>query len=625
MNFNKKLSILTLILLAAVAFTLSLSAGESERQSAQAPEVNVSELALEIDQVVAAELKLKGQAQRPQIDDFTFCRRIYLDAIGRIPTIGELDRFIADARSDKRARLIDKLLHSKGYNSHWYNYWADLLRVKDIGDKLHHSGNYSEWIKESVRSNKPYDQMAYELVNASGDLYKPGNGATGFYAREPMPLDHLANSVKTFLGMSIECAQCHNHPYEDWTQQDFYQLAAFTSKTHLRVEPLREEEAKLYAKHRAILKNRDFDEWIVYRESIRVKHAAIYGNGTGYMRLPHDYQYKDGEPHQVMDANVLFGDMPEVSYKVSKEKLQSMSKKQFGPEIGARSAMADWMTSPDNPMFTKATVNRLWHSIMGSELVGQLGGLTQEEMGAHPALTEKLISIMQVSQYDTKLFLSALFNSRAYQSQALALTTTPPPYILDGPIVRRLPAEVLVDSFLSLKTPTPDKYVATKFRWDGFTHFYDKSKDMTAKDFVDYSVSGPGRQEFQNREEREAMKRNGQMGPKALWRVSTFGRNYKNHWLAMLMGKSNRELIDDATLEPNIPQILFMMNGLEAPEDTLIKRKLSQATTKPEKMTTLWKAILSRMPKESEKVLFENEPDDILWALINSNEFRFSK
>ena len=587
--------------------------------------VNVSALAREIDQLVTGELKRLEQAPRPPIDDYTFCRRIYLDVIGRIPTIDELESFVLDDRSDKRSQLIDKLLHSKGYNSHWYNYWADLLRVKDVGDKLHHSGNFSEWIKDAVRRNKPYDQIAHELVNASGELYKPGNGATGFYAREPMPLDHLANSVKTFMGMSIECAQCHDHPYEDWTQQDFYKLAAFTSRTHLRVDPLPKDEKEIYAEDRRILKQRDFDEWIVYRESIRVKHAAIYGNGTGFMRLPHDYQYEDGKPHQVMEADVLFGNMPKVNYQMTKEKLESLPKHQFGPGINSRSSLADWMTSADNPMFTKATVNRLWHKIMGTELAGQLGGLTLDGMGGHPALTRKLISIMKASKYDTKVFLSALFNSRTYQSKALALSATPPAYILDGPVVRRLAAEVIVDSFLSLKTETPDKYVATEFRWDGFTHFYEKSKDMTAKDFVDYSIKGPGRGRFQTREEREAMQRNGDMGPYELWRVSTFGRSYKQHWIAMLMGKSNRELIDDANLEPDIPQILFMMNGPGIPEDALIHRKLNSAADQRVKMEILWKAILGRLPKDSEAPLFKNSPKDVMWALLNSNEFKFGK
>lgn len=585
--------------------------------------VDVGMFAGEIDRLVMDELKRLDQVPRPEIDDYTFSRRVYLDAIGRIPTIDELEHFIVDDRPDKRAKLIDQLLNSKGYNSHWYNYWADLLRVKNVGDKLHHAGNFSEWIKESVRNNKPYNQMAHELVNASGELYKPGNGATGFYAREPMPLDHLANSVKTFMGMSIECAQCHDHPYEDWTQQDFYKLAAFTSKTHLRVDPLPEDEKETYAEDRAILKQKDFDEWIVYRESVRVKHAAIYGNGTGFMRLPHDYQYDDGKPHEVMEADVLFGQMPDVNYQITKEKLEALPHKNFGPGINSRNSMADWMTDVDNPMFTKATVNRLWHQIMGTELVGQLGGLTQETMGEHPALTQKLIAIMKASGYDTKVFLAAIFNSRVYQSKALALSTTPPAYVLDGPVVRRLPAEVIVDSFLSLKTETPDKYVAEEFRWDGFTNFYDKSREMTVEDFVDYSIQGPGRKEFQDREEKEAERRNGDMGPRELWRVSTYGRDYYEHWESMLMGKSNRELIDSANREPDIPQILYMMNGLGIPEDGLIIRRLQNAGNQKEKMELIWKAILGRLPKDSETALFKHAPNDIIWALLNSNEFRF--
>ena len=140
--------------------------------------------------------------------------------------------------------------------------------------------------------------------------------------------------------------------------------------------------------------------------------------------------------------------------QINKKKLESLPKNNFGPGINARESMADWMTSADNPMFTKATVNRLWHKIMGTELVGQSGGLTLEEMGKHPTLTRKLISIMKASKYDSKVFLSALFNSRTYQSKTLALSATPLAYVLDGPVVRRLAAEVIVDSFLSLKNKT---------------------------------------------------------------------------------------------------------------------------------------------------------------------------
>ena len=586
--------------------------------------------ALEVDRVVAAELERLGQEARPGIDDHTFCRRLYLDAIGRIPTLDELDHFIGDKRPDKRARLIDKLLSSKGYNSHWYNYWADLLRVKYVGDNLHHPGNFSEWVKESVRTNKPYDKMVHELVNASGKLYEPGNGATGFYARETMPLDHLANSVKTFLGLSIECAQCHDDPFDEWMQQDFYKLAAFTSGTHLRVDPLPADEKATYAKDREILKNKSFDEWIVFRESVRVKHASIYGSGTGYSRLPHDYEYNDGEPHQVMATQVLFGEMPEVHYTLPKDKLAPRKKNQFGPEINSREALADWMTSRDNPMFTKATVNRLWHRIMGTELAGPVGDLTVESMGDHPALTEKLIEIMQVNDFDMKAFLSVLFNSKTYQSKALALQPNSSMYVLDGPVVRRLPAEVIVDSSLSLRTENPDASVAEEFRWDGFTHFYDKSRNMTVQDFVDYSIAGPGRAQFQKREEKEAQKRNRDLGPKSLWRVSAYGHHDGNHLAAILMGQSTRELIDSENTQPDIPQILFLMNG--PIEDQIVRnpniyihRKLRDEKDRAKRMEMIWKAVLCRLPKPSELALLKQKQADIMWALLNSNEFRFTR
>jgi len=620
MNSRKRINISVLL--------ITLACNATWASAAFAQSSKVEEHSQQIDQLVAEQLKQLGQERRPGIDDYTFCRRVYLDAIGRIPTIDELDGFIADQQPDKRSQLIIDLLNSKGYQSHWYNYWADLLRVKYVGDKLHHPGNYSEWIKESLRSNKPYDQMAHELINASGPLYKPGNGATGFYAREPMPLDHLANSVKTFLGLSIECAQCHDHPFDDWTQKDFYKLAAFSSKTHLRVDPTPDLEKKKYAQDRKILKNKSFDEWIVYRESVRVKHAAIFGNGTGFMRLPHDYQYDDGKPFEAMEADVLFGKMPELNHKLTKAKLDTLNHNNSGPPINSRQSLADWMVSPENPLFTKSVVNRMWQQVMGTELVGPLGGLSEDEMGAHSELTQELIAIMKASNYDLKNFLAVLFNSKTYQSKSLALSADAPDYLLDGPIVRRLSAEAIVDSFLSLKTETPDQYVATEFRWDGFTNFYETSQEMDVDDFVNYSVKGPGRGAFQRREEVAARKRNGDIGPKHLWRVSCYGHVDGAHDVAMLLGKSDRDVIDGANREPNIPQILYLMNGhleheITTQSQAYLNRKLDRVTNPKERLEIIWKAILGRLPKESEKPLVSQDQDDLIWALLNSNEFRF--
>jgi hypothetical protein len=604
---------------------------------------DLKKMALSIDVIVAKKLRSLKQPFRKPIDDYTFARRIYINAIGRIPTLGELQEFIADKSSSKvkRSKLITKLLRSKGYNSHMYNYWADLLRVKYIGDKLHSPINFSESVKEAVRSNKPYNQFVREVVGAQGPLYKPGNGAVGFQARENMQLDRLANTVKTFLGVSIECSQCHDDPFGDMTQKEFYKLAAFTSKVNLRVDPPIDKEKKSYRKIRGELKKASFDQWIVYRESLRMKYAAVYGTGTGYMRLPHDYKYKDGKAFDVMQANVLFGAMPTMNYAHTKEQItKAKNNKHLGPPIGAKQGLAEWMTSTENPMFTKATVNRLWNWVMGTELVGPVANLELGDTGTHPELTAKLVSIMKAVKYDTKKFLSVLFHSRIYQSRALALQTKKPKYILDGPLVRRLSSEVLWDSLLSLKNGDPDKFIPTKFHHGGFTLYYEKTQKWTAEDFRKFSVeSGYNRGQLSHNAHKEATKLNEPTGPVNESRASeadnvSQGKNRSYLQFSTLFGASERELIDGANQEPNIPQVLFLLNGSN--EHLLIRGK-SYINTKLQKVKVrqkrdlLWLAILGRKLYASERRLTDkvlkskSGIKDIMWALLNSNEFRFSR
>ena len=153
---------------------------------------------------------------------------------------------------------------------------------------------------------------------------------------------------------------------------------------------------------------------------------------------------------------------------------------------------------------------------------------------------------------------------------------------------------------------------------------------MGVKDFVNYSVKGPGRGAFQRREENAARRRNGQSGPKHLWRVSCYGHVDGSHDIAMLLGKSDRELIDGGNREPNIPQILFLMNGqleqqiIKQPS-VYIQQKIKGAKDPQDRMEIIWKAILGRLPRESEKGLASHNADDLIWALLNSNEFRFTK
>ncbi|MCM8537712.1 MAG: DUF1549 and DUF1553 domain-containing protein [Lentisphaeraceae bacterium] len=604
----------------------------------------IKQMAREIDIIVSQKLKSIKQPFRKSIDDYTFCRRVYLNLAGRIPTLNELKSFIAKTDKNKRSVLISSLLKSKAYNSNMYNYWADLLRVKDIGDKLHDAGNYSQAIKEEIRNNTPYDEFVRKFVGATGDIYKPGNGHAGFVARETMQLDRLANTVKSFLGVSVECAQCHDHPFDEWTQKQFFELAAFTSEVKLKVDPPTDKERKIYDKPRKALKQLNFDKWIVFRESLRMKYASVYGNGTGYIRLPHDYQYDDAKPHEVMQAKVMFGAMPQIGFKTSKPapSKNKITKKQLnkslGPQINAKSSLASWITSKQNPMFTKASVNRLWKWIMGTELVGPVADLEVGATGKHPELTNKLVEIFHSVKFDTQKFFEVLLNTQTYQRRALPLTVKRPKYLLDGPVVRRLSAEWTWDSMLSLKKSNPDQYVPTKFHYDGYTHFYEKSQKWTVNDFVKYAkTSGHTRTRFYRAMHKEADKRNPPLNINET-RASEYryvGKrlNTKYREIASLFGASTREVIDGSNTEPNIPQILYMINGKPELEllrgESYLNQNINKEKSLYDKANTAWLSILGRPISLSEKSFVSKSiktPDDLtdmMWVLLNSNEFRF--
>ena len=194
-----------------------------------------SDPATEIDSLLAEHWdahKLQGNAS---ISDAVFLRRVYLDLAGRIPTAAEARAFLTSKEARKRDALIDELLTRESYVSHFFHYWADVLRFKSqyVNRANVIEAAYSKFIKESLRSNKPYDQFVRELLSAKG--YAWDNGAIGYYHRDPeMPLDNMAITTRIFLGTRIECAQCHDHPFDKWKQTEFYHLAAYThSNTEL--------------------------------------------------------------------------------------------------------------------------------------------------------------------------------------------------------------------------------------------------------------------------------------------------------------------------------------------------------------------------------------------------------
>lgn len=428
--------------------------------------------AAKIDELVNAKLaKEKIQPNKPASDE-VFVRRVYLDIAGRIPTLQETTEFLKSSDADKREKLIDKLLASDGYVQNFYNYWADILRMKSQmvggGQSLPAFYGYSKWLKDSLRANKPYDQMVREVVTADGKSYE--NGAIGFYIRDyNMPLDNMAVTTQIFLGTSMVCAQCHNHPFDKWTQMDYYQMASHTygmTASNGVTNPLLAQA--IYgggaAKNKAnryggAVTKFNLPEGIERKDIGRAMteilrplryNTVLDQTDKKTLRLPHDYQYPDAKPKQVIEPLIP----------------ASFSKDGKIVKDGAKpiTAYAGWMTSKDNPRFTTVIANRLWKKLMGQGIIEPVDEITDSTVPSNPQLMTFLEDTMKASNYDMKAVLRAILNSQAYQREAYTKDVELGEiYNFPGPLLRRMSAEQIWDSMVALYKPAADTpSIATK-------------------------------------------------------------------------------------------------------------------------------------------------------------------
>ncbi len=422
--------------------------------------------AREIDALLANDWEAHKLKANPPIPEEVFVRRIYLDIAGRIPTVREVEEFVATTAPDKRARLIDKLLASDGYAHSMFNYWADVLRLQQYGAIGTTAGAaYILYLKDAMRNNKPYDVFVRELISSKGRPWE--NGAIGYYMRDNrMPLDNFANTARIFLGTRIECAQCHNHPFDKWTQMQFFQMAAFTYGNEIKgypspgfvgaqalVSPKRKE---LEARHpelagmrpAAMAKSPDPEVSRFGFVSQAVNDVGVLSmGGVGVtnnpevrLQLPHDYQYKDADPKSEVMPVAMMGRAVECKPGES------------NPEAYAR-----WMTSPENPRFTTVIANRLWKMAFGLALIEPLDEMLDSTVSANPKLMQYLEGLVRDSGYDMKACLRVIFNTRAYQGASWKEEVQPgTEYHFTGPVLRRMSAEQMWDSFVTLVTLQPD-------------------------------------------------------------------------------------------------------------------------------------------------------------------------
>jgi len=575
--------------------------------------------AARIDLLIEKGLVAKNLQPNSMTDDAQFVRRAYLDIAGTIPTAEQAESFIRRSGEDKRAGTIDLLLNSPGYVSNSYNYWADILRIVDREGNNNELQLFGEWVKNSISDNMPYDEFVNEMVAAEGTVL--ANPAAGYHIRDlNMPLDNLNNTVRIFLGTRIGCAQCHNHPFDRWTQKEFYELAAYMGGQEYRGNNNRKELNQLASRD----KPKDATDWLYdkieynSREANQIRNMmnnnrrVLSENAKKNLTLPHDYAYDDAKPKSVVQPATLFGDSPLPKKGESR-----------------REILANWMTSPDNPRFTTTIVNRLWKRVMGVGLIEPVDDMMDSTVASNPELLDYLVSEMKRLDYNQKEFLRILYYTKTYQRQACFDDLAPTEdYYFPGPILRRMSAEQAWDSLLTLTIPNPDAYVRPSYQ--PMFEIFDLSEVDSSQDLLDkYAALEAWRKEIRKGE--DSSKYKGILLARASELPSPLPQN---HFLRQF-GQSDREEISASHTEGTVPQLLTMFNGmathmmLEA--GSVIHSEVTKVRIPEKQVDRIFLSILGRHPSEEERKIALKEISEsgatghgnVIWSLLNTREFLF--
>ncbi|TWU27259.1 DUF1549 domain-containing protein [Bythopirellula polymerisocia] len=580
----------------------------------------VAASAAEIDRMVLEKLKAEKVRPNPKSNDMQFVRRIYLDITGTIPTAQQASAFLNKPRSgNKRAELIDELLNSTGYVSHSFNYWADILRLKDQPNGRVFSQPYNEWIKDTLANDMPYDAFVHQLLAAEGRTWE--NPAVGYVLRDAgMPLSNLDNTIRIFLGTRIGCAQCHDHPFDKWTQLEFYHLAAFvnavdTNAARRQVNPV---VMNAVAEIQEIAKKDEKKRNLPGRINgvIGFNRTAVAENRNRPLRLPHDYQYDDAKPGDIIEPKVLFGQQPQLTKKGSK-----------------RSAFAEWLTSPDNPRFTLTIVNRLWKRALGVGLIEPVDDLTDETEATNQPLLDHLIAEMKRLNYSQRELLRIIYNTETYQRQATTRDlAAEESYYFPGPILRRMTAEQIWDSLLTLTMDDPNAY--QRPRSDALIAAVKIESDQPVSS--EFLLNKATQLDKVRREGPEQ-----KLNKKFTHQGSLMARASElplplppSHFLRQF-GQSDRELIQGGSTEGHVPQILTMFNGPISHkllnEGTVIYDEVVASPVLRDQIDVIFLSIVGRKPTRTDykTALTEiqmNGPagyGNVIWALLNTREFLF--
>ena len=511
-----------------------------------------------IDEQVVAQLRRLNLPPSPTCTDAEFLRRAHIDATGTLPTPDEVRAFLADDDDAKREKLVDRLLASDEYVDFWAYKWSDVLLVN--GNLLRPLAvkAYYDWIRDKVARNVPWDEMVRQIVTAQGASSE--NGATNFYALHQDPENMTENVCKAFMGLSIGCAKCHNHPLEKWTNDEYYAMASFFSRVRAKGwggDP----------------RNGDGERMLVVTDS-----GELVQPNTGKV-----------QPPTPLDGEAIDLDAPG----------------------DRRTHLAQWLTAPENPYFTRAVVNRVWENYLGVGLVDEVDDLRVSNPASNEALLAEAADRLIEYDYDLKRLMRDIMLSAAYQRSAVPAAgdgeepgnaTESRFYARFYP--RRLRAEVLLDA-ITANTGVSEAFTEVVFPGDDKqeTDFY--GDGTKALELYDSAVGS--------------------------YFLSTFGRN-------------DREITCECerTDAPSMVQVLHISNGTTINDrlhadssrlsgwiadgwgdgrivEEMYLSALGRLPTKPE-LLGIVEAIPADDPEQRRLVL-----EDAYWALLSSREFLFNR
>ena len=495
-----------------------------------------------LDAPVFAKLRKLGIVPSKLADDSVFLRRVYLDTLGVLPTIDETRRFLGSNDLQKRSRLIDELLSRPEFVDLWALKFADLFQ---LGTNTGAKGGWQlyRWIRQSLADNKPYDQMVREMLLGGGSfVYDP---TVNFYHGLWKGPEGMVTQVsQALLGIRMDCAKCHDHPFERWTQDDFYGMAAFFTRLEFKAES--------YGL---------FERAIAVRPTRKPSYDYINNN----KELLHP------KTHQPLAPRFLTGEVVEDR-----------------PGEDLRETLADWITSPKNPWFSRAIANRIWKHYLGRGIVEPVDDLRATNPPSNQALLDTLADRLAQEKYDLKKLIKAILNSRTYQVSSTPNASNDHDQTNYSRFyLKRQVAESLYDSM--------GQAAEVRLKIPGYPP---GAKAMSV------AVGSPN------------------------YFLMTFGRT------------QFRDQICERDHEPNVAQAMNLVNGetintLVTSSGNIVDRLLGRPDLRDEdRVEELYLAGLTRRPTDEE--LAEVKPklagdavsrkqvlQDLLWAILNSKEFAY--